>query len=196
MGSHADAETPGASSQGRAPNAKADAGGSGAARTADGKSDLTSSIMTILKSDAPVHDEESGRGTTKAIPAIATGRKSSLRCHQAFTLHSQQAKPGTRGCLEKSMTRSCGGHTFTFTYKYRYRGMRVEAPPKEQAESRVNGIDAWPFTGALPSAMPTAEAVLCEKKSRRNRCGVGKCSRARQHAAPLACSPWSENVTP
>ena len=56
MGSHADAETPGPSSQGRAPNVKADAGGSGAARTADGKSDLNFSIMTILKSDAPVHD--------------------------------------------------------------------------------------------------------------------------------------------
>ena len=40
----------------RAPNVKADAGESGAARTADGKSDLKSSIMTILKSDAPVHD--------------------------------------------------------------------------------------------------------------------------------------------
>ena len=127
MGSHADAETPGASSQGGAPDVKADAGESRAARTADGKSDLKSSIMTILKSDAPVHDEESGRGTTKAIHAIASGRKSSLRCHQAFNLHSQQAKPGTRGCLEKSMTRSCGGHKFTFTYKYRYRGIHVEA---------------------------------------------------------------------
>ena len=56
MASHADAETPGASSHGEAPNVKADAGESGAARTADGKSDLKSSIMTILKSDAPVHD--------------------------------------------------------------------------------------------------------------------------------------------
>ena len=56
MASHADAETPGASSQGEAPKIKADAGESGAARTADGKSDLKSSIMTILKSDAPVHD--------------------------------------------------------------------------------------------------------------------------------------------
>ena len=56
MASHADAETPGASSQGEAPNVKADAGESGAARTPDGKSDLKSSIMTILKSDAPVHD--------------------------------------------------------------------------------------------------------------------------------------------
>ena len=56
MASHANAETPGASSQGEAPSVKADAGESGAARTADGKSDLKSSIMTILKSDAPVHD--------------------------------------------------------------------------------------------------------------------------------------------
>ena len=56
MASHADAETPGASSQGEAPKDKADAGESGAARTADGKSDLKSSIMTILKSDTPVHD--------------------------------------------------------------------------------------------------------------------------------------------
>ena len=54
MASHADAET--ASSQGEAPKVKADAGESGAARTADGKSDLKSSIMTILKSDVPVHD--------------------------------------------------------------------------------------------------------------------------------------------
>ena len=56
MASHANADTPGASSQGDAPNVKADAGESGAARTADGKSDLKSSIMTILKSDTPVHD--------------------------------------------------------------------------------------------------------------------------------------------
>ena len=70
MGSHADAETPGPSSQGRAPNVKADAGGSGAVRTADGKSDLTSSIMTILKSDAPVHDA----GKTK-MDELAEKRK-------------------------------------------------------------------------------------------------------------------------
>jgi hypothetical protein len=56
MASHADAETPGASSQGEAPKVKADAGESGAARTPDGKSDLKSSIMTMLKSDTPVHD--------------------------------------------------------------------------------------------------------------------------------------------
>ena len=56
MASHANADTPGASSQGEAPSVKAATGESGAARTADGESDLKSSITSILKSDAPVHD--------------------------------------------------------------------------------------------------------------------------------------------
>ena len=61
MASHADAETPGASSQGEAPKDKADAGESGAARTPDGKSDLKCTIHAMLKSDTPVHDEGKSR---------------------------------------------------------------------------------------------------------------------------------------
>ena len=56
-------------------------------------------------------------------PDIATGRRSLLQRHQGFTAHleaNQQAKSVTRGCLEMSMARSYGGHTFTFNYKYRY----------------------------------------------------------------------------
>ena len=59
----------------------------------------------------------------RATAHIATGRRSLLQRHQGFTAHlkaNQQAKSVTRGCLEMSMARSYGGHTFTFTYKYRY----------------------------------------------------------------------------
>ena len=171
MASHADAETPGASSQGEAPKDKADAGESGAVRTPDGKSDLKGSIMSMLKSDTPVHDEGKSR-----MDELAEKRRA---------LQSQRKKLTADLRNESRKRKRIQQRAQYLTDDDLVEAIAMRANRKNQSRfrrgsgtadiqrSRGNGIDAWPFEGGLRSAMPTAEAVLCTKISRRNRRGVG-----------------------